>query len=62
MNFGFSKLIIILAIVLLLFGPGRVAKIGGELGVAAIHEFRRGLTRGASKATDENKTPSQDTQ
>ena len=35
-------LIIVLAIVLVLFGGGRVGKLGGELGTA-IREFRRGL-------------------
>ncbi len=42
MDIGPSELLIILAIVLLLFGPGRVATIGGELG-KAIHDFREGL-------------------
>lgn len=31
-RFGPTELIIILVIVLLLFGPGRIAKIAGELG------------------------------
>jgi|GEM_PF-442285 sec-independent protein translocase protein TatA len=35
-------LLIVLAIVLVLFGGGRVGKLGGELGTA-IREFRRGL-------------------
>jgi len=32
MNFGFSELLIILVLALLLFGVGRISKIGGELG------------------------------
>lgn len=36
------ELLVILAIVLLVFGVGRVSKIGRELG-SAISEFRRGL-------------------
>lgn len=32
LRFGPTELIIILVIVLLLFGPGRIAKIAGELG------------------------------
>ena len=39
---GPTELFIILIIVLLLFGAGRVARIGGEMG-SAIREFRRGL-------------------
>jgi sec-independent protein translocase protein TatA len=38
-------LLIVLAIVLVLFGGGRVGKLGGELGTA-IREFRRGLEGG----------------
>ncbi len=36
-------LVIILVIVVLLFGSGKVAKLGGELGVA-IKEFRKGIS------------------
>jgi sec-independent protein translocase protein TatA len=43
MAFGPTELIIILVIVLLLFGVGRVSKIGGELG-SAVSNFRRGMT------------------
>lgn len=41
-SFGTSELLIILAIVVLLFGIGRVSRIGGEMGTA-IREFRKGL-------------------
>ena len=54
MNLGPTELILILVIVIVLFGVGRVGRIGGELGTA-IREFRRGLQGG-----DEDKTP-QDT-
>jgi sec-independent protein translocase protein TatA len=40
MNFGPTELLIILAIVVLLFGVGRVSKIGGELG-GAVANFRK---------------------
>ena len=46
MDIGPSELIIVLVIVLLLFGPGRIANIGGEMG-KAIAEFRKGLAKGA---------------
>ncbi|OJX47119.1 MAG: Sec-independent protein translocase TatA [Chloroflexi bacterium 44-23] len=41
-NFGVQELIIILVIVLLLFGVGRISKIGKELG-SSIRSFRTGL-------------------
>lgn len=46
--------IIILIIVVLLFGVGRVGKIGGEIG-SAIRQFREGL-----KGGDEKKAPPSD--
>ncbi len=39
---GLPELLVILVIVVLIFGVGRVAKIGGELG-GAIRSFRKGL-------------------
>ena len=44
-SIGPMELIIILAIVLLLFGVGRVSKVGQELG-SAVSAFRRGLKEG----------------
>lgn len=41
-NIGATELIIILVIVVLLFGIGRLGRIGGELGTG-IREFRKGL-------------------
>jgi sec-independent protein translocase protein TatA len=41
-NIGPVELLIVLGIVLLLFGVGRVGKVGRELGTA-ISEFRKGL-------------------
>ena len=54
MNLGPTELIIILVIVLLLFGVGRVSSIGGELG-SAVANFRRGLEEG-NKKKDESST------
>ena len=42
-NFGITELLIILAIVILLFGVGRLGKIGAELG-KGIRNFRRALS------------------
>lgn len=47
-NLGPTELIIILVIVIVLFGVGRVSKIGGELG-SAVANFRKGMQEGAKK-------------
>lgn len=39
---GPTELIIILVIIILLFGVGRISKISGEMG-SAIRNFRKGL-------------------
>ena len=41
-NFGPTELIIILVIVILLFGAGRISKLAGELG-NSIRSFRKGI-------------------
>ena len=48
LGLGIPELLLVLAIVLLVFGVGRVGKIGGELG-SAIRNFREGLTGGKDK-------------
>jgi sec-independent protein translocase protein TatA len=42
MDIGAPELLIILAVVLLIFGPGRILKISQELG-QGIRQFRKGL-------------------
>lgn len=49
MSLGSTELVIILVIVLLLFGAGRISRIGYELG-DGIRSFRKGL-----KNVDDNK-------
>jgi len=51
-SLGTTELIIILVIVLLIFGVGRVSRIGRELG-QGISEFRKGLSEG-SKDDDQD--------
>ena len=51
---GIPELVIILVIILLLFGPGRLGKIAGELG-AGIRNFREGLNEGKEDETVEDK-------
>jgi sec-independent protein translocase protein TatA len=41
-DFGLPELLIILVIVILLFGPGRIGKVSGELG-KGIRAFKDGL-------------------
>ena len=41
-SIGLPELLIILVIILLLFGVGRVSQVGKELG-SAISQFRKGL-------------------
>lgn len=52
MNFGPTELIIILVIVILLFGVGRVGKIGGELGTA-VANFRKGMNDASRESKPE---------
>ena len=42
---GTTELVIILAVVVLLFGVGRIGKIAGELG-SGIRAFKEGLSGG----------------
>jgi sec-independent protein translocase protein TatA len=55
---GALEIIVVLVIVLLLFGPGRIVKIANELG-SSIKAFRDGLQKKADaeedKPQDENK-------
>jgi sec-independent protein translocase protein TatA len=52
MRFGPTELIIILVIIILLFGVGRISKIAGELG-SGIKSFKDGLS-GPKKDEDDN--------
>lgn len=42
-DFGLPELLIVLVIIVLLFGPGRIGKVAGELG-KSIRAFREGLS------------------
>ena len=46
------EILIVLAIVLLLFGPGRIGKIAGELG-QGIKNFREGLKSNKDEKQEE---------
>lgn len=47
--------IIILVVVLLVFGVGRISRIGGELG-QGIKEFRKGIKEGTEGDDTDEKT------
>jgi sec-independent protein translocase protein TatA len=53
-DLGIPELIIILVIILLLFGPGRIGKIAGEVG-KGIRNFRDGL--GGKDAAESKEDP-----
>jgi len=54
-DFGLPELLIVLVIIVILFGPGRIGKVAGELG-KGIRSFRDGLTgkEEEKKKTDES--------
>lgn len=57
-RFGWQELLIVLVIVVLLFGVGRITKIANELG-SGIRAFREGLTGEKKENENEKKDDSQ---
>jgi len=53
-GFGLTELLVILAIVLLIFGPKRLKNLGSDLG-SAIKGFRTAVTDEQPEAADEEK-------
>lgn len=58
---GAPELLIVLVIVILIFGVGRIANIGGELG-KGISAFRKGLKGDEGDAVKPNEEEKKDTQ
>jgi len=56
MEIGAPELIIVLIIALLIFGPGRIARLGHELG-ASIRQFRQGLGTHPKPDDTDSSTP-----
>jgi sec-independent protein translocase protein TatA len=52
---GAPELIIVLVIILLVFGVGRISKIAGEMG-SGIRAFRKGLTGEEEEGEQEDST------
>ncbi|MEJ2411687.1 MAG: twin-arginine translocase TatA/TatE family subunit [Anaerolineales bacterium] len=59
MRFGGWELVIVLAIVVLVFGVGRISKIGGELG-SGIKAFKDGLQGDDEEEKDQDPDQDQD--
>jgi sec-independent protein translocase protein TatA len=55
-SLGTTELIIILVIVILLFGVGRIGKVAGELG-SGIRSFREGLKGDEEESPEEEIEP-----
>jgi sec-independent protein translocase protein TatA len=53
MDIGVPELLIVLVVIILLFGPGRLVNLGKELG-AGIREFRQGLSGSEKEDGEEN--------
>ena len=56
MRFGGWEIIIVLVIVLLVFGPGRITKVAGEMG-KSIKAFKDGLTDEKKSEDEETEDP-----
>lgn len=56
---GTTELIIILVIVLVLFGVGRISKIAGEMG-SGIRAFKQGIEGDEEEKTGENSEATQE--
>ena len=56
MRLGGWEIVIVLAIVLLLFGPGRISRVAGEVG-KSIKAFRDGLTNDKSEKKEDEEEP-----
>lgn len=59
MHFGWLEIVIVLVLVLLLFGVGRIGKLGSELG-QGIRNFKDGL-QGKAKSSDSEPEETPDT-
>ncbi len=59
MDIGAPELIIVLVIVVLLFGPGRIGQVAGEIG-KGIRNFREGMSGKDDKKETVQEPPNQE--
>lgn len=58
-DIGFSELVVILAVALLLFGPKKLPELGKALG-GSIRAFKEGLKEASADATEADSKPKTD--
>ena len=58
MRFGGLEIVGIILLILLLFGPGRIAKVAGEMG-KGIKAFKDGIT-GGDESSEETQEPDEE--
>lgn len=58
-GFGITELLIVLVIVLVLFGVGRISKIAGEMG-SGIRAFKDGLQGSEDEEASQEEEPVED--
>lgn len=58
MHLGTWEIVVVLVIVLLLFGPGRITKVASEMG-KGLKAFKDGLNEDETKKEDEIDQPSE---
>ena len=58
-SIGLPELLVVLAVVLLIFGVGRIARVGGELG-KGVSAFREGLKEGQEPSSEKDPTEKKD--
>ncbi|MHB8846772.1 MAG: twin-arginine translocase TatA/TatE family subunit [Nitrospirota bacterium] len=54
MGIGFPEMMVVLVIALIIFGPGKLPKLGEGLG-KAVRNFRQGMREGAAEQQDAKK-------
>lgn len=58
-NIRWPELVLLLFVVLLIFGVGRISKVAGELG-SGVREFKKGLSGEKDEGKDEDRSESKD--
>jgi len=58
-NFGLPELLVVLVIIILIFGIGRISKIAGELG-SGVRAFKEGLSGKKDDEKESNGTDDHD--